>query len=86
VRRPFLYTGTLYGLGGALLAWAIVTACVAVLDEPVSTLAQLYGSRFVLQGPTLEDFGLLVGVGAGLGWLGAWISAARHLSRIEPRA
>ena len=23
VRRPFLYTGVLYGLGGALLAWGL---------------------------------------------------------------
>ena len=26
VRRPFLYTGVLYGLGGALLAWGILAA------------------------------------------------------------
>ena len=86
VRRPFLYTGTLYGLGGALIAWATVTAAVALLDDPVSTLAQLYGSRYVLQGLSAEDFGYLVAAGAGLGWLGAWISTARHLSSIEPRA
>src|SRR5262249_54895341 len=30
VRRPFLYTGVLYGLGGALLAWAIVQIVVMV--------------------------------------------------------
>ena len=29
VRRPFLYTGMLYGVGGALLAWAIIAASVA---------------------------------------------------------
>ncbi len=86
VRRPFLYTGVLYGLGGALLAWGIVALAVAVLADPVATLAKLYGSRYALHGPTGDDVGLLLGAGAVLGWLGAWISAARHLRSIEPRA
>jgi cell division transport system permease protein len=86
VRRPFLYTGVLYGLGGALLAWVILAAVVLVLADSVSNLAHLYGSRYELRGLSLEDSGILLGAGVLLGWLGAWISAARHLRRIEPRA
>jgi cell division transport system permease protein len=86
VRRPFLYTGVLYGLGGALLAWAIMGIIVLVLASPVATLAQLYGSHYLLSGPDHQDTGALLGGGAILGWLGAWISANRHLRSIEPRA
>ncbi|GAC1455084.1 MAG: permease-like cell division protein FtsX [Steroidobacteraceae bacterium] len=86
VRRPFLYTGMLYGLGGALLAWGIVAIAIAILGVPVATLARLYGSRYVLRGPTPDDVGILLAAGVVLGWLGAWISAARHLRDIEPRA
>jgi cell division transport system permease protein len=86
VRRPFLYTGVLYGVAGALLAWGIVALAVGVLAGSVARLARLYGSHFALQGLALEDVGVLLGAGLVLGWLGAWISAARHLSRIEPRA
>jgi cell division transport system permease protein len=86
VRRPFLYTGVLYGLGGAVLGWLIVEGTVAILGQPVATLAQLYGSRYLLQGPTSDDIFMVLGAGVVLGWLGAWISAARHLRRIEPRA
>jgi cell division transport system permease protein len=86
VRRPFLYTGVLYGFSGAVLAWAIVEAAVIVLGRPISTLAELYGSHFSLQGPPLDDVGVLLATGVVLGWMGAWISAARHLRRIEPRA
>jgi len=86
VRRPFLYTGMLYGLLGALLAWGIVALAVLLLSDPVATLAKLYSSRFELRGPTAEEIGVLLGGGAALGWLGAWISAARHLRSIEPRA
>ena len=86
VRRPFLYTGVLFGVGGALLAWGIIAVAVAVLGEPVANLARLYGSRYLLQGPSSQDVGILLGAGAVLGWLGAWISAARHLRGIQPRA
>jgi len=86
VRRPFLYTGTLYGLIGGLLAWGAIGVMVMVLSQPVATLAQLYGSHYTLAGPALEDTAILLGGGALLGWLGAWISANRHLRSIEPRA
>jgi cell division transport system permease protein len=86
VRRPFLYTGVLYGLGGALLAWGILALVLLILHDPVATLAKLYGSRFELQGLAPEDVAVLLGSGFVLGWLGAWISAARHLRSIEPRA
>jgi cell division transport system permease protein len=86
VRRPFLYTGMLYGLTGALLAWGIIMITVLLLEQPVATLAQLYGSQYSLSGPTPDDIGMLLGSGAFLGLVGAWISATRHLSRIEPRA
>ena len=86
VRRPFLYTGVLYGLGGAVLAWLIVEAAVAILSQPVANLAHLYSSDFLLRGPSDRDIGIMLGIGTVLGWLGAWISAARHLHSIEPRA
>jgi cell division transport system permease protein len=86
VRRPFLYTGMLYGLGGAALAWAMVATAVAVLRTPVADLARLYGSSYSLHGAGLQEGGLVIGAGLILGWLGAWVAAARHLRGIEPRA
>ena len=86
VRRPFLYTGMLYGLGGAILALAIVQLAVMILARPIANLAQVYGSHFALLGPPMDDVGVLLATGVVLGWMGAWISAARHLRRIEPRA
>jgi len=86
VRRPFLYTGLLYGLGGALLAWGIVATVIALLAVPVGTLAALYGSRFGLSGLGIREAGLLLGTGLLLGLLAAWFVAARNIARIEPRA
>jgi cell division transport system permease protein len=86
VRRPFLYTGALYGLLGALLAWVLIAAALAFLSGPVDELARLYGSRFTLRAPAQDEIVQLLGAGALLGWLAAWGSTARHLSRIQPRA
>jgi cell division transport system permease protein len=86
VRRPFLYAGVLYGLGGALLAAALVGIAVEVLRGPVATLAQLYGSRYALSGPDWQATGAVFAAGLGLGWTGAWLAATRHLRGIEPQA
>lgn len=85
VRRPFLYEGFLYGLIGGLLALAYGSAVLAALQEPLARVSALYGGRLGIEGLSLEEAGLLIGAGSLLGLLGAWIGAARHLARIEPR-
>ena len=46
VRRPFLYSGLWYGLGGGLLALALVGYGLYAVREPAARLAGLYGSSF----------------------------------------
>jgi len=86
VRRPFLYGGFWYGLAGGLLAWAVVAVTGLLLHAPIARLAQAYGSAFRLAGLDLRTVLVLVLGGAALGWLGAFVSATRHLRRIEPSA
>jgi cell division transport system permease protein len=84
VRRPFLYTGLWYGLAGALLALAVLSAAVFLLRGPIERVAILYNSDFSLigLGPALAAW--LLGAGCLLGWVGSWIAAARHLRAVEP--
>ena len=84
VRRPFLYTGALYGLLGGLIAWLVVAMTLLLLAPAAARLAQSYGSTFVLSGPGVHELGILLSAGTVLGWLGSWLAAARHLARIEP--
>ncbi len=84
VRRPFLYNGVWYGLGGALLAWIITAIIVAALRGPVGRIAALYGSSFEVASLNLETSLRLLLTGAALGWVGSFLSASRHLRDIEP--
>jgi cell division transport system permease protein len=85
VRRPFLYNGVWYGLGGGAIAWLTVALVVLVLGDPVRRIAGLYGSGFVLHGLDEVASLVLVGGGALLGWLGSFIVATRELRGIEPK-
>jgi len=85
VRRPFLYSGVWYGLGGGVVALAIVTATILILSAPVQRITGLYGSDFRLSGLGLKAALGLLGIGVVLGWLGSFIAATRHLRAIEPR-
>jgi cell division transport system permease protein len=84
VRRPFLYAGVWYGLGGAVFAWGLTTMVVAALSQPIGRIAASYGSGFRLAGLDWLASGVLVVTGVGLGWIGSYLAATRHLRRIEP--
>ncbi|MGC1521924.1 MAG: permease-like cell division protein FtsX [Steroidobacteraceae bacterium] len=83
-RRPFLYSGIWYGLGGGLMALILVGAAAAVLARPVDELARLYGSQFHLEGLNFTTSASVLGVAVGLAWLGSWLAATRHIRGIDP--
>lgn len=84
IRRPFIYGGLWFGLAGGLIAVLIVDGILWGMGGPVARLAVLYQSGFQLAmlGP-VETLSVL-GAGAGLGWLGAWLAVGRHLRGVEP--
>ncbi len=84
VRRPFLYTGALYGLIAGLIAWGIVEGAHRALAADVARLAAAYGQSFALRGPSIRELGALAVVGIGLGWLGAALASAREIARGAP--
>jgi cell division transport system permease protein len=85
IRRPFLYSGAWYGLGGALVAWLTTAGLVGALGGPIERIAGLYASSFRLTGLSWELGLLLLVSGIALGWLGSFIIATRHLVRTAPR-
>lgn len=84
IRRPFLYSGFWYGVAGGIFALILVVIALALLSDPVSQLAGLYGSNFVLQGLSGDGALTVLLAGSLLGWLGSWSAVTRHLGEIEP--
>ncbi len=84
VRRPFLYTGAWFGLGGGVVAWLLIQVSLWWLNGPIARLASLYQSEFVILGPGFDGALALIITAMVLGWLGAWLAVKRHLDDIEP--
>nr|WP_262927460.1 permease-like cell division protein FtsX [Phytohalomonas tamaricis] len=85
VRRPFLYSGAWFGLGGGVLALMLLTIGRSWLSAPIDAVARSYGSHYLLPGLGFEGSVLLLICSTLLSWLGAWLAVGRHLAEIKPR-
>jgi cell division transport system permease protein len=79
IRRPFLYSGIIYGVAGGIIAWLLVDLAMWWLSSPIQKLADLYNSQFQLQGLNVESAVYLLIGGAVLGYLGSWLAVGRHI-------
>jgi len=84
IRRPFLYSGIWYGLFGGIVGWLIVHGSIWVVREPVSQLAILYESQYVLSGMNMASSLALLAVSSLLGLFGSRFTVGRHLKEVEP--
>ncbi len=84
VRRPFLYMGLWYGLGGGIIASTLILLVQELVRGPVEALLDSYQSDHVFVG--INPFGALeISIlGGVLGLLGAWGSFVRQVRLIEP--
>lgn len=82
VRREFLYFGFWYGFLGSIVAWIIVTISILILKSPVTQVAILYQSNFVLTGLDSKSTFMLFFLGTMLGISGAWIAVGRYLDQL----
>lgn len=84
IRRPFLYAGALYGLGGGVAAFGMLAGVVYVFNQSIAKIANLYASDFSLSlpQPTLV-IGLIVAA-ICLGWVAAYFAVSRSLAQLGP--
>jgi cell division transport system permease protein len=85
VRRPFLYTGFWYGAFAGVLTLVLIGLVEWTLAAPLSQLAASYEHRFDVHGLTIPGMAGVLGAGAALGWLGAWLAASRHIALGQPQ-
>jgi len=85
VRRPFLWTGFWYGLLGGTVALMLVQYGLYLLKGPVSRLAGLYQGNISVASLSVAESSVILGSAVFLGLFASWVTAARHMRRIEPR-
>jgi cell division transport system permease protein len=83
IRRPFLYFGLFYGLGGAIASAMVISALLFVLEPPLVRLLGSYGELPDIAGLTPTFLLQLLGLGAILGVGGALLAARQRLSQLD---
>lgn len=83
MRRPFLYFGAFYGLGGGLIAAMLISLCLVIVEAPLSSLIGSYSQELDLVGFDPLFLGSLLIIGGALGVLGALMAATSRLKDLE---
>ena len=61
LRRPFLYSGFIFGLGGGLTAAIVLKLIVIFLNQTVTEVEALYGAQFVIIDLSLLQYLSIIG-------------------------
>lgn len=83
IRRPFLYFGLLYGLGGGIAGAMLISAVLGILEGPLVVLLGSYGQSLDPTGLNLLFFVVLIGSGGALGIAGALVAARQRLTHLQ---
>lgn len=83
IRRPFLYLGAIYGVGGGVVAAMLVASALLVLEKPLNALFGSYGGNLEFTGFDSIFVGILLALGALLGIVGAIVASNQRLRRLE---
>lgn len=74
IRRPFLYLGSAYGLGGGFFACLILCIVIAIFNQSVAQIAQAYASEFLLNFNVLGLSLCIILISTLIGWLAAYVA------------
>jgi cell division transport system permease protein len=84
IRRPFLYSGIIYGLCAAIFTAVILDFFFVWLQQPLNQLTALYNTQFSLEGLSfLQTLELMI-VGIVLGFIGSGLVVGKYLKKIQP--
>lgn len=79
IRRPFLYSGALYGLFGGLLALIIACVVIIIFNQSIMALATEYKSNFTLNLPNLATSIATCLLAIAVGLVSAYLAVSKSL-------
>ncbi len=83
ILRPFLYGGALLGFSGALLSLILSEILVLRLSSAVAEVAQVFGTKFDINGLSFDECLLLLLVCSMIGWVAAWLATVQHYATLR---
>ncbi|MHB8353053.1 MAG: cell division protein FtsX [Burkholderiales bacterium] len=83
IRRPFLYSGLLQGLIGAILAFLLLQLGSTLFNREIEPLSVLFSLDLHLRPPTLDEYLLLGLIALVLSWSAAFLSVSLTLKRFR---
>lgn len=83
MRRPFIYFGVIYGLGGGLMATMLISGGILLLREPARDFLGSYGVELSAPGFDAPLILLILLVAALIGAVGAQGACRRRLKALE---
>jgi len=81
IRRPFLYVGGLYGLGGGALALMITWVMILFFNQTIKAIANSYQSDFNLHFLSFAEILVVLIISTALGWISAYFSLSSSAKR-----
>ncbi len=82
IRRPFLYSGFIYGLGGGLTAALSLKLIVIFLNQTVVEVEALYGAQFIIVDLTLAQYLSIVGSSILIAVAASFISINQSIKKL----
>lgn len=83
LRRPFLYFGLLYGLGGGMVAAMLLSLGIAILEDPLASLLGSFGQAFGMESFGLEFLLALLAASGALGLAGAVLALRQRKASLD---
>lgn len=84
IRRPFLYSGFIYGLGGGLTAALSLKLIVIFLNQTVVEVEALYGAQFIIVDLTLVQYLSIVVSSILIAVAASFISINQSIKKLMP--
>ena len=83
IRRPFLYSGTILGLGAGLVALLMINFVLIIIDAPVSQLASSSNLKIPSIYPGSKTFVSVLALATLSGWAGSWIGSTLGIKKTK---
>jgi len=83
MRRPFLYFGLLYGMGGGIVGAMLVSLTIQAIEEPLSRFIGSYGGTLGIVGLDIVFVAGMLGFGGVLGIIGALMASRQRLATLH---